>query len=239
MNRRSHIVSLVLASLLAASSLGLAACGGEDGDSNRQASGGPTEAWSDGFGVTRKNENYRGIEVKFINHYALPESQQTGTGETISVSVAAAGTDVWEDQYGDLKYYDGKGGMEGSRDIPYNQYGLWQSRGSTGEILFSAGPDGTKFRKTYKSELTWPLNKTEFSFTNPAAMRPRFWLEPGCLAAGNRKRTYTSFSVNQVGVYESANPDLCAILVRVKRLSDSADFIRFTFEVFYNPVPPR
>lgn len=228
--RSSRLPWLALASLLAAGSLTLTACNNDSDEPDRQASSGPTEAWSDGFGVTRKNENYRGIEVKFINKYR--------SGEKVTLSIAAAGTDVIEDQYGDLKYFEGKGGMD-PRDIPYNQYGLWQSRGSSGEILFEAGPDGTRPRGTYKSELTWPLNNAEFGFDNPAAMRPRFWLRPSCLAPGKSEETYTSFSAGQVEMFGSANPDLCAIQVRVKRLSDSADFIRFTVEVLYQAVPPR
>ena len=242
--RSSRLVSMAFISLLAVSSLALAACGNNNDDEpDRQASSEPTQAWEDGFGVTRENENYRGIEVKFINRFQLPESKikEDGSGETISLSFAAAGTDVWEDQYGDLKYFRGKGGTERPLDIPYNQYGLWRSHGSSGAILFEAGPEGTRNRRTYKTELTWPLNKAEFAFINPAAGWPRieFNTRSRCLADINSGTTYTTFSVGRSYDFENANPDLCAIWVRVTRLKDSADFIRFTFEVFYNPVPRK
>jgi hypothetical protein len=58
--------------LLTASSLALAACGGEDEDSNREASGGSEFVIDGSTGDASKNKSYRGVELTVENDSSGP-----------------------------------------------------------------------------------------------------------------------------------------------------------------------
>lgn len=224
------LAPVALVSLLAASSLVIAACG-SDSQSNREASGGPTQAWSEGFGVTRKNDSYRGVEVDFVNNYRASKD--------VKVSIAASGIECRPDKYDDsnLICSDSKGGM-GTRDIPTNQFGKWKSRGSSGAVLFAVGPDGVPYQRIYRSELTWfPKGAPEsdppeirFSATNPAARKPRFTIQGGSNCLAGAGDVVVALSENQSRTLENSEFN-CQIKLTVTRLNDSPDFKHFRVEL--------
>jgi hypothetical protein len=218
--RRSRIVPLGLASLLAAFSLGLAACGGGDEESDRQASGGRTQAWSGQTG--NSFGDLRGVEVDFINSYSKTFP--------IKVGIAAEGKLCPTNPDRDNPCRTEKVGTS-PRDIPPNQFGKWKAY--NGEILFNS--DANRLGK-YESTIAWPeqdgsiLGQITFSVTNPTIGFPRFTIKSGtsnkCLSSNPTAR------LDEGGVKVLRDDDpLCDISLTISRLDDSKQFKRFTIQV--------
>lgn len=218
--RRSLFVPMALASLLAASSLALAACGGEDDESDRQASAERTQAWSGQTG--NSYGDYRGVEVDFIN----------GRGSQIEVGIAADGSFCPDNPDRDNPCRTEKGGTD-PRAIPSNEFGKWQAY--NGEILFNV--DANRLGK-YESTIAWRndsepeegiLGRFTFSVTNPAIGFPGFRIKSGSTQCLSADRTAV-LSEGGAKVLRDESPN-CQINLTVKRLDDSKQFKRFTILV--------
>lgn len=226
--RRSRLVPVALVSLLAASSLTLAACGSNDEEPDREASGGKTQAWSKSVG--NSFGDFRGVEVDFVNSYRYKK-------QPIEVGVAGEGKFCPDNPDRDDPCRTRKGGMD-PRAIPTNEYGKWQSY--NGEVLFSV--DANRLGK-FESTLTWPdpeereggsiLGRINFSVTNPAIGKPKFTINSGtrneCLLEfGNRDRV-VALGENQSQTLTD-DGTFCQLKLKITRLSDSKQFKRFTVE---------
>ena len=226
--RSSRLIPLALVSLLAASSLTLAACGSSDEEPDREASGGKTQAWSESIG--NSFGDLRGIEVDFVNSYRYKK-------KPIEVGVAGYGKSCPDNPDGDNPCYTREGGMS-PRAIPSNEYGKWESY--NGEVLFSV--DANRLGK-FESTITWPdpeeregggiLGRLNFSITNPTIGKPKFTIQSGAgnecfLEYGNRDRV-VALGENKSQTLTD-DDTFCQLNLKITRLGDSKQFKRFTIE---------
>lgn len=219
----SRLAPLALVSLLAASSLALASCSNDD-EANRQASGGKVMAWKGSVG--NSFGDYRGIEADFVNSYRHAKSP-------VEVGVAGTGKFCPDDPGREEPCRDIENGIA-PKAVPHNEYGKWKSY--NGEVQPSV------LGGRFKSTLSWVTPDTPegdishsitFAIVNPAARKPRFIIKaaPECLAKQNED-VVVALTQNGSQTLDSQNDDpFCQTKLKVTRLSDSKEFIRFTIEL--------
>jgi hypothetical protein len=217
--RRSRLVlPMALISLVAGSSLVLAACSSDDEQPDRQASGGKNRAWEGSTG--NSFGSYRGVEVEFINSFRIKD-------RPIIVGVAAKGWFCPESPDSENPCRTKRGGSP-PREIPPNEFGKWSAY--NGEILFNV--DANRLGK-FESTLEWPrdggkANGVGFSVTNPAIGRPRFTIrsDSSCPKIGSQELQLAEGKSSTV----TDETSRCQVKLKVTRLGDSKQFKRFTIE---------
>ncbi|MFM8519785.1 MAG: hypothetical protein ACKOB2_05195 [Solirubrobacterales bacterium] len=226
-----RLFPITLVSILAATSLVLVACGSDDGGVDRQASGGKTQAWERGVG--NSYGGFRGIEVDFVNSYRY-------TKRPIDVGVAGTGKYCPDNPDRDNPCRDIGRGMDPDK-VPHGQYGRWRSY--NGKVLFSV--DAYSLGK-FQSTLTWPnpdeseggfLNRINFAITNPFLKKPRFIIKSGrqadsggCFLEASNIDVVVALKQNASRTLTDDDP-FCEAKLKVTRLADSKEFIRFTVEL--------
>ncbi|MFZ9668925.1 MAG: hypothetical protein ACO3CR_03630 [Solirubrobacterales bacterium] len=211
---------IALASILAASSLVLVACGSDSNDGERQAAAGPKKAWS---GTTGNTANaYRGVEVEIINSRRV-------NNEPLIVGIAADGYYCPKSPTPNNRCGTRRGGTE-PRDVWHNFFARWEAY--AGEILQSVdAKDSGKF----ESLIRWNrgpgyANQVGFSVINPGIGRPyvRLYSNDSCPRIGTKK-----FALKE-GRSETLidNTDRCQVEFKVTRRGDTDLFKRYTIEVF-------
>jgi hypothetical protein len=215
LKRRSRLVlPVALISLIAGSSLVLAACSSDDEESDRQASGGQTLAWEGQTGNTYGD--YRGVEVDIVNTYRVKD-------RPMNVGIAAKGTrcPASPDSENPCRpYYVGTD----PREVPANQFARWKAY--DGEILFTS--DANRLGK-FRSSIKWirpdgKLGVTDFQITNPAIGRPKvsFLGGTGC----NLKPSLLKPAEGETSTAADES-SRCQVKLDVTRLGDSKQFKRF------------
>jgi hypothetical protein len=153
--RRSRIVPLAVVSLLAASSLAIAACGGDDEESEREASGGTGFVVDGNTGDASKNKTYRGVALEVKNDF---------------------GQDIWVSFAGRCDQGRGPGAITGTNGwvkLSWGERARWRA---CDDLI-----DGADYGyKNQVSALSWGASNPEdgtierFTLKNPAVGRPEF-----------------------------------------------------------------
>lgn len=211
---------IALASILAASSLVLVACGGDSDDGDRQAAAGPTEAWSGSTGNTYGD--YRGVEVEIINSRRVND-------RPLIVGIAAKGKFCPDNPERGNPCRTQSGGTQ-PREVPVKKFARWKAY--NGEIYKSV--DANALGK-FESTIEWnrgpgKANRVSFSVINPAFARPyvRLYSDSSC-----PKIIAQKFALKE-GKSETLvdSTARCQVEFKVTRQGDTAEFKRYTIEVF-------
>ncbi|MFZ9668920.1 MAG: hypothetical protein ACO3CR_03605 [Solirubrobacterales bacterium] len=209
-NRGSRVALLAVLPLLVASPMVLAACSGDDEESDRQASGGRTLAWEGQTGNAYLKA--RGVEVKIVNTYRVKD-------RPMNVGISAKGVfcpdslprpDSCEEVFGGTS----------PRKVPANEFAKWKAY--TGTIYNEA--------RSRRSVIKWirpdgKLGVTEFSiaYANWGAPEVRFEKGLGCRLQPSVVELKVAGQTT-TAVDESSR---CQIKLDVTRLDDSKEFWRF------------
>jgi hypothetical protein len=210
--------SLAIASLIAASSLILTACGGSDSDDqpNREASAGAMKEWEVRVGREEvKGGDLKGVEVDFVNNYRDGKDIQVGIAARACLPSGSGGC-----RFGDT-------GMK-PKPLDNGFFGRWVA--GNGNIVFE-----TPAPKAYRSELIWTWSdggqegeaRLEFSVTNPKLRKPRLTVSDGskCLAG-----QIADPSEGQSQTLEDKRFN-CSIKLKVTREGDTKNFKKFLVEL--------
>jgi hypothetical protein len=213
-NRSSRVALLAVLSLLVASPMVLAACSGDDEESDRQASGGRTLAWEGQTG--NSYGDFRGVEVEIVNTYRVKD-------RPMNVGIAAKGKFCPDNPDRDNQCRTERGGTS-PREVPANEFGKWKAYND--EILFNV--DANSLGK-YRSVIKWirpdgKLGVTEFSITNPFLAKPRVSFDQGSGCSLQPSVVKLAAGQTTTAADESSR---CQVKLDVTRLDDSNEFIRF------------
>jgi hypothetical protein len=211
---------IAFVSLLAAFSLGLAACGGDSGDGDRQASVGPTEAWSGSTG-NKAYGDFRGVEVEIINSRRVND-------RPLIVGIAAEGFFCPPSPERGNPCRNQSGGTQ-PREVPVNKFARWKAY--QGEIYKSVDANALG---QFESTIEWnrgpgKANRVSFSVINPALARPyvRLYSDSSCPRIVAQK-----FALKE-GTSETLTDDTsrCQVTFKVTRQGDTDEFKRYKIEV--------
>ncbi len=213
------VASIALASLIAASSLALSACGSSSDDGDREASVGPTEAWSGSTGNTYGD--YRGVEVEIIN-------SRRANDRPLIVGVAAEGKFCPDSPERGNPCRTQSGGTQ-PREVPVNKFARWKAY--DGEIYKSVDANALG---QFKSTIEWnrgpgKANGVSFSVINPALARPyvRLYSDDSCPRIVAQKFALAEGKSETL----TDNTDRCQVTFKVTREGDSDEFKRYKIEV--------
>ena len=208
-NRGSRVASLAVLPLLVASPMVLAACSGDDEESDRQASGGRTLAWEGQTGNAYLK--FRGVDVEIVNAYRVKD-------RPMNVGISAKGVFCPENPGRDDPCRDEYGGTS-PRKVPANEFAKWKAY--NGEIYYEA--------RSLRSVIKWirpdgKLGVTEFSITYANLGEPGVRFKQGSTCRLQPSVVKLGAGQTTTAVDESSR---CQVKLDVTRLDDSKEFHRF------------